>query len=844
MKKRVSLLLLMFLVFQTIFAQPKILDLNGEWLIQTTNNEYSTTTEVPGSILATMVERGFLADPFYGLNEGLAAEFYNKDWNYTKEFQVSKEFLSRQNIFLTLDGVDSVSTIFVNGKIVGETFNMHLQYKFDVKKFLVEGTNQILITIDSPTKIANQFVAENGRTLTHNGGCALPGVAYLRKAWFSFGWDWGPKLPDLGIWRAIYLESPDTAAIDSYYVTQTISDDLASLTIEVTATEYEKSDLTAKIKLSDSESNYLAEIDLAETTTATIDVKNPKLWWTRELGEQHLYNLEVQLFSNGTLVDTKSQRLGLRTIELIRDPDARGETFYFRLNGVAIFAKGANWIPSDSFIPRGTKNNLIEKRLQDAVDANFNMVRVWGGGIYEEERFYDFCEENGLLVWQDFAYACNPTPDLGYFYEEVEKEAEYNIKRLRNKTSLALWCGNNEIEEAWKWWAYVLLWPEHKDSHVKIFDSIIPSIVNKLDPNTSYWASSPSNGIGYGGDPNSPDRGDSHYWGVWHMSQPFSAYRKFNSRFMSEFGFQSFPEMKTIAQFAPEDQHRMFSPIMKNHQKNKSGNGRILKYMRRRFAVPIDFEKQTVLSQLTQAEAMEYGVDHWRKNRNNFECMGALYWQLNDCWPVASWSSIDYYGRWKALQYFAKRFYEPVYCSVAESRRDVEFWGVNDRNYPVETTLKWTIAKADGTIVNEGEKTTTLPAADSVKIEYLDLRKETFGVKKHQLLIYWELYDAEGKMIVKGGRTFSEPKKIWLKNPKLETTIAKSAANTFKLDIKANEMAMYVYIKNNTHDFRASDNFFYLKKGEVYTITVTTPEDLSLDEFKSTTKTESLYDLK
>ena len=415
---------------------------------------------------------------------------------------------------------------------------------------------------------------------------------------------------------------------------------------------------TCRAELTDGINTYVDETDVSnETFSLALSIESPQLWWIHELGEPFLYDLTVRCYCGDICVDTYTQKIGVREIKLVRDTDTWGETFYFRLNGIPVFAKGANWIPSDSFPARGKKLGLYQKLLCDAKAANMNMIRVWGGGIYEDDEFYSICDALGLLVWQDFMFACKPTPRHDDFFKAVEKDAVQNVKRLRHHPCIALWVGNNEIELAWVEWFYTWRFARtYKKAYSRLFEEMLPEVVAEHDPDRSYWPSSPSSGGNFK-EPNSADRGDSHFWEVWHLNKPFSAYRAHFSRFMSEFGFESFPSIKTLRSFCPLDQLSFHSPIMENHQKNRSGNKKIIAYMKRRFLIPKEFEKQVVLSQITQAEAMEYGVEHWHRNRTNFHCMGALYWQLNDCWPVASWSSIDYYGRWKALHYFAKRFF-------------------------------------------------------------------------------------------------------------------------------------------------------------------------------------------
>jgi len=552
-----------------------------------------------------------------------------------------------------------------------------------------------------------------------------------------------------------------------------------------------------------------------------------------------LYTLTVTLIEDGATIDVITKKIGFRHIELIQDKDQWGESFYFRLNGVPIFAKGANWIPVDSFISRGKKHGLYERLLRDSKAANMNMIRVWGGGIYEEDLFYNLCDEMGLLVWQDFAFACNPTPRHQMFFDQAAIEAEYNIKRLRHHPCLAIWVGNNEIEQAWVSWGYSVRFPKLKKAYTHLFEELLPSIASTFDPDRPYWPSSPSSG----GDfkkPNSPDSGDSHFWMVWHGGKPFTSYRKHFSRFMSEFGYESFPDHKTVLDFCPENQMGFYSRVMKSHQKCFPGNRKLMKYMKRRFHVPNDFHKQLLISQITQAEAVEYGVDHWRRNRKSYRCMGALYWQLNDCWPVISWSSIDYYGRWKALHYFARRFFAPVYCSVAEFSNRVEFWGVNDLNENKAVSLVWSMETPAGMVVDSGKQHVELHRSDAQLIKEIYMGNQ--GVQPEDKMVFWALLDQNNREVVRGCKLLTPPKNYDFQNPELELKVDNDKNNSVIVHITAKAPALYVFIES-PYEFIASDNFFPLRKGETISITIEFKGADSIDGVKDNIKVRSLYDI-
>jgi len=612
---------------------------------------------------------------------------------------------------------------------------------------------------------------------------------------------------------------------------------------------------------------FVKEIPLSKSKEIiSFDIKNPLLWWTHDLGFPNLYKLEVSVLKD-IILENITQEIGLRDIQLVRKTDRWGETFYFLLNGIPIFGKGANWIPVDSFIPRGKKLGLYLMNLSYAKQANMNMIRVWGGGIYEDDSFYKICDELGLLVWQDFPFACALYPYNVEFIENVEQEAIQNIKRLREHPSLALWCGNNEIEGLWKRMLSISGIVEdtkerHKfliDFYLRIFEEMLPRLIKEFDPTRPYWPSSPSSGFISENltlrSSNNPNAGDSHYWAVWHGNMPFSAYRNFNSRFMSEFGFESFPSLKTIKEFCPIDQYDFNSPIMENHQKNLAGNQKIMDYMEKRFSIPEDFEHQVILSQITQAEAIEYGVEYWRQNRSDYHCMGSLYWQLNDCWPVASWSSLDYYGRWKALHYFAKRFYQPLFASVKEEPNQIEFWVTNDFKKSCEIELEWKILHSDGNPLMKGVYKSEVSPCSSLKLGLEDVSE----INKQQLdlqnnIIFYKLYSKTGKreLINNGFRLFDAPKFFNLRDPEIVISSGEIEENKnpkVQLKLKAKNIALYVNIESDLVDFIASDNFFSMEPDETRDIDIEIKTILesgkrhSKQEIIKSFKIQSLYDI-
>ncbi len=861
------------------------ISLNGVWNLKQDEKSINITSQVPGSVFEALIDNSIIEDPFYGENEHRISWVYDSDWIYETHFDVNPQFLEHSRILLRFHGVDTISEVYLNDELLGITENMFIVYDFEVKNKLKVESNELKVILKSSTLTAKQEINKYGVKL-NTGSAAFPGMPYLRKAQYSFGWDWGPKLPDIAI-NSVKIIGYNEIKINSIYPIQHFNylkdplkiespDDITKnkiisvnlsvqIELDAIAEELKTNAYRIRIELKAPDGNTFVEEHPITNLTQIIDfsLKNPYLWWTHDLGVPNLYEMTVSIVSE-ELIESQTLKIGIRDIQLIRNPDDWKETFYFLLNGVPLFAKGANWIPIDSFILRGKKLGLYSMNLNFAKEANMNMIRVWGGGIYEDNLFYDICDELGLLVWQDFPFACAIYPYDRDFIDRLEAEFIQNIKRIRHHPSLALWCGNNENEWLWRLLLNGSGITEPKDiaeyerGYVEIFEKILPELLSKYDPQHPYWPSSPSNGMV--GDKlgkinsNNPDRGDSHYWAVWHQNKKFSSYRTFDSRFMSEFGFESFPSMKTIRTFCPEDQYDFFSPIMKNHQKNDAGNKKILNYMERRFLIPEKFENQVVISQITQAEAIEYGVEHWRRNRNDYHCMGALYWQLNDCWPVASWSSLDYFGRWKALHYYAKRFYQSIFPSVKENRESIEFWITNDKITPFYSLLEWRILNSEGKLLKDGLFDSIISPCSSLKVGTVDvskINKDDINWKNN--IVFFKLKDKtnENQVVYNGFRLFDSPKYFKLYNPELtfKCKLIPGQNDEFKLVITSKNIALFVFIASGEFDFIASDNFFTMEPNETRTIILNDIQLLGSDkkisekEFQEKIKVKSLYDL-
>ena len=775
--------------------------LNGTWRLTFANVGCDGT--VPGSVYSFLLDAGLMDDPFYRSNELDALALMENDFLFSRDFVPDPALAACTVVYLRCEGLDTLGELWLNGRRVGQSDNMHRTWEFDVSGLLRPGENHLDVRFASPTRAIRRMYEEDPIGGTED---AMRGFPHLRKAHCMFGWDWGPRLPDAGIWRGISLVGLDTARIADVRVSQCHDDGVSVRvcpSIEGHFDEVRVSLVTP------------AGERLALTPGESFAVPAPQLWWPAGLGAQPLYTVSVEVVAGGEVADTWVRRIGLRTFTMLRQPDAWGESFASCVNGVAYFAMGADYIPPDSIVSRVTPQRT-RKLLEQCAAAHFNSVRVWGGGFYPADDFFDTCDELGLVVWQDFMFACANYRLTPHFDESVRAELADNIRRLRHHACLGLWCGNNEVEEfqqEGRWGAD----GQTRADYVALFEHVIPQVLADEDPDTFYWPSSPSSGGGFD-EPNSPDRGDAHYWGVWHGRQPFDDYRNHYFRYATEFGFQSFPCLKTVESFTLPEDRNIFSRVMEMHQRNKSANGKILDYLGQTFLYPEDLDTLLCFSQLLQAEAIRYGVEHWRRNRNR--CMGAVYWQLDDCWPAASWSSIDYFGRWKALHYAAKRFFSPVMISCLEagetaSRSSVvdepsrveptaRLCVVNERRVPAAGVVRWSLRDAGSRVLRQGRVAVTVPALGVAWLDELDLAGLDY-LRDH-LTFSYETDDG----IVSGGSVlFTAPKHYGFEQAGL-----RGVREGNRLIVTADCYAKWVEIIPD-RDAVFSDNFFDMEAGSV-----------------------------
>lgn len=779
--------------------------LGGEWEWRVANDDLWYIGHVPGSVLTDSLANKLIADPFYRTNEYKAFDIFENDFEYIKTFALTEDDISAEQINLVCEGLDSLVEISVNGTLLRKCDNMHSTWELDCKELLTVGDNQISILFLSPNKFIKEKFNTGDISYVPTGCCA--GNNYLRKGHFMFGWDWGPAIVDAGIFREIYLELFDVKISDVYMSQK--HGDAVSVDFSVTLSgNIKHSNLSIRIDLTSPDGATIQTKTLIVTDkrlTASIEVENPQKWWPNGYGDQPLYYVSVTLCGESGQIDEYTAKIGLREITVRQNADKWGREFAITVNGTAIFAMGANYIPEDNILSRVNKERT-EELIKRCVEANFNCVRVWGGGYYLDDFFYDICDRYGIIVWQDFMFACNIYSLTDEFEESIYKEAVDNIRRLRHHASLGLWCGNNEMEVGWaNWHGMASHHPRYKADYIKIFEYIIPKALKEHDPDRFYHPSSPTSGGSFD-DPNDENRGDVHYWDVWHGQKPFEAYRDYYFRFCSEFGFQSFPSLKTVKTYTMPEDRNIFSEVMESHQKNGSANGKILYYISQNYLYPKDFDSLLYISQVLQAQAIKSGVEHWRRNRGR--CMGALYWQLNDCWPVASWASIDYYGRLKALQYEAKRFFSARMASACDDGDKITYYLHNESMEPYEAVLKISLSDNEFNVIYETKTEVSIDALsvkEAVSVdfsEFLSERSRTGVFASYELV-------SGGETVSYGTNIFVRPKHYSFEKPKYETKLTQSG-ELFRLTVKSNVYAKYVEVCFEETDIVISDNFFDL----------------------------------
>lgn len=814
------------------------ISLNGTWNLILPDGEIEA--KVPGSVYGAMLEKKLIPDPYYRDNELKVLPIMDNDFCYTTNFTVDSEMITCDGLLLRFDGIDTLADIYVNDEWLGAAFNMHRIWEYDLFriKSLKVGENQLKVILHSPTKYIKE---ENKKVYTGGPLECMEGFPHLRKAHCMFGWDWGPRLPDAGIFRNVSILGINKSRFESVYITQKHGESV-TLNIAIKLDTYRK-DINGKIKITvidpDEEKVSMDEYIYADSCTYdyNVEIENPRLWWPRGYGNQPLYRVIVELLDEyGNELDVWNHRIGLRTMTVNTEKDQWGRCFAHEVNGVKIFAMGADYIPEDNLLGR-TNEKRTRKLLEDAVWANHRCIRVWGGGYYPEDYFFDICDELGIIVWHDFMYACASYELDDDFEKNIVQETIDNVRRIRHHACLGLWCGNNEMESqvidgAWK------PSPKQRYDYIKMYEYIIPKILKEEDPATFYWPSSPSSGGNFD-NPSDENQGDVHYWDVWHGNKPITEYRKFHFRYLSEFGFQSFPSLRTVESFTEPSDRNVFSRVMEMHQRNCAANGKILNYLSATYLYPKDFDHLLYASQLLQADAIRYGVEHFRRFRGR--CMGTVVWQLNDIWPVASWSSIDYYGRWKALHYAQRRMFAPIMISceevgelserpfcVAEPapiEKSARLHVANETREDVTGTVSWSLRRPDSSVIISGDREITVPALDGVWLDKMDLCQYD---EREMHLFYSFIVD--GKTVSENSCLFTPPKHYYFQNPNL-----RCVKDGKVITVYADAYAKNVEIIGVDGDLWLSDNFFDMESGE-YKVEI-------LEGDASEVKCRSVYDI-
>jgi beta-mannosidase len=822
----------------------RTIELSGAWTLHRAGQKKSWPATVPGCVHTDLLAAGEIQDPFFREQESLVQWLGETDWIYERTFRL-EELPAESCVRLRCEGLDTLATITLNGAEVGRTDNMYRTWEYEIGSLLQPGNNRLAIRLDSAVRYVQERQAL--RPLPAWGAPReIPGRAWLRKEPCNFGWDWGPVLVTAGIWRPIRIVAFDTARLTDLEIRQQHArEGGVSLDVAVQAEVCEGAPpLEANIQV-------LYKGGVVASTRARLEqgvararltIKNPQLWWPNGMGEQPLYEVKAELLANRVALDHAARRIGLRTLRLDRHADEWGETFQFVVNDIPFFAKGANWIPADAFASRITRLEYATL-IKAAAVANMNMLRCWGGGIYENDAFYDLCDEYGLCVWQDFMFACSTYPSFdAEWLENVRQEAEQNVRRLRHHPSLALWCGNNELEQGLvgtEWSAHQM----GEADYGRLFDTLLPEVVARLDPQRDYWPCSPHTPPpGERRNFNDPARGDAHLWEVWHARQPFEWYRTALHRFCSEFGFQSFPEPRMVATYtAPEDRN-VTHPVMEHHQRSGIGNTVILQYMLEWFRMPTGFANTLWLSQVQQALAIKYAVEHWRRNRPR--CMGALYWQLNDCWPAASWSSLDYAGRWKALHYLARRFYAPLLVSGVEdaSAGTVEVHLASDHLRACQGEVQWRVTLLDGTLLRDGSRKYQLPARSSAVQTTLRLADLLQKHGPRDLLVWLAALDEKGAVLSTNLVLFCRPKQLELPAPRIRVDVRAWDDNSYAVTLTARHPALWVWLTLEEVDAKYDDNFVCLEPERPVRLRVTPATRMKIEQFRQALQVSSLRD--
>lgn len=810
----------------------KKIPLNTGWQFRQKNSgshEGWLPAKVPGDVDLDLLRNKLIPRPFYRDNVAKLQWIGNANWSYRTTIEANPALMHWRHLDLVFEGLDTTASVYLDDKLILRANNMFRRWRVNVKPYLHPGANELRVEFENSIQAAAALAASNPNQPEIN----VPTKSYLRKAAYENGWDFAPRFITYGIWRPVYLEAWDEARIANVYISEP---DISAVAAHLVAktTLISSSDTSAKIELSYHldprgkaiEVTRMVALHAGKNEIAIpVDIAHPALWFPAGYGAQHLYTFHVVLRANGGVQDHETVQTGLRSVVLRRKRDKWGRSFEFVVNGIPIFAKGASVVPFDSF-PNRVTDAKMRRILQSAKDANMNMIRVWGGGYYEPNRFYQLCDQLGLMVWQDFMFSDSWYPGGYKWKQNVQTEIEQQVARLRNHPSMTLWSGNNEVESVLNAYlggdsakAQLQIWK----NYLTVFSGIIPAVVQREDPEVPYWPSTPSSN--YEKTSKKFQAGDAHDWSVWHGGRPFSIYRKHFYRFTSEYGFQSFPDLRTVDKFTlPSDRTSISTPVMLAHQREKGGNKIIQQYLLRYYPEPKNFASFLYVSQVLQAEGVKVGAEHMRRNRPRI--MGSLFWQLNDTWPGVTWSSIDYYGHWKALQYYARRFYSPLLISPTLRHGNVLVYGISDKLKPTQATLRVRVMTMYGRVVKELSKTVTLPALSSGI--YIRMPLQSIIAEAKDLTKVFVAADMTvGGQRVSRNLLYLEPtKEMQLIAAKLTTHLVKTG-DAYTLRISSPVLARDVYVSFGNLHVRLSDNYFNILPGDPAHITIRSKQPIS-----------------
>lgn len=821
-------------------SQTYVLDKGWEFS-QAGSNEWMSA-RVPGTVHQDLLDHGRLPDPFYGMNEQKVQWVEKEDWLYRTVFTVTADQLKSDAAWLTFEGLDTYADVYLNGSLLLKADNMFVGHKLAVKDVLREGENRLMIRFRSPVEeTAPQWDTDGFNYPADNDHSEKRMSVYTRKAPYSYGWDWGIRLATSGIWRPVKLTFCNGAAIDDFFVhQQEVTEQVAKVDNQLEINNVTSTPKEAQVKV------VYAYGEQADTLTRTVVlqpgknslsmpawIEKPHLWMPNGWGDPALYTFTATVSVDGKEVASREEAIGLRSIRVVMEDDKDGKSFYFEVNGKPMFAKGSNYIPGDALLPNMTGERYA-RLFEDIRAANMNMVRVWGGGIYEDDRFYEEADRNGILVWQDFIFACTTYPHDPTFLKRVSEEAVYNMRRLRNHASLAMWCGNNEIYEGMRYWGWKdkyspVVWKEMTEGYDVLFRQLLPELVAANDPGRFYMHGSPYEANW--GRPESWKIADSHNWGTWYGQKPFESLDTEIPRFMSEYGFQAFPEMKTIRMFASPEDYELESPVMNAHQKASIGNFLIKKTMALYYKVPEKFEDLIYAGLILQGQGMRHGIEAHRRHRPY--CMGSLPWQLNDSWPVVSWSSIDYYGNWKAMHYQIRRAFAPVLVDAIKEGNNLSYYIMSDRLTDEELTLNLELMDFNGKVYRKQKVDGLLPANTSKLFYQEPVEQALAGRDSATTFMHMVVKSKKGEVLSDEIYYFAHPKDQLLPKTPLQWQV-KQKKGYCEVTVKADKLARDIFIEVPVQGVRFSDNFFDLLPGQKKKVIITSPDGKSLDHLQVT----------